>query len=191
VSDDGGDGYEGDGGPGGGPGADSGDGFARDAAGGGQDDGRVEGTTDRATGALVVVLGIAAAWASRGFVVGFPADPVGPRALPLFSAAILVAAAGALLLRPDPDPRWPGRRVALRLGVAVALLFAYPPLLPLTGFIVTTGGAVALLSLLFGGPPLRSTVAAFLFAGGLYLLFVYALGIPLPLGRLFLAGGGA
>jgi putative tricarboxylic transport membrane protein len=179
-------------GAGDGSGGGAGDNSLTNVAGdGGSDGGRVEGTTDRATGTLVVGLGIAAAWASRGFVVGFPADPVGPRALPLFSAAVLVAAAGALLLRPDPDPRWPGRRVVLRLGVAVVLLFAYPPLLPLTGFIVTTGGAVALLSLLFGGPPLRSTAAAFLFAGGLYLLFVYALGIPLPLGRLFLAGGGA
>jgi putative tricarboxylic transport membrane protein len=146
--------------------------------------------TDRVAGALVVTGAFLVAWASRGFVVGFPADPVGPRALPLFSAAILALSALALLLRPGPEPRWPEAHVAGRLALATLILFAYPPLLPLTGFMVTTGVGVTLLSLLFGGPPLRSTVAAFLFSGGLYLLFVYALGIPLPIGRLFLAGGG-
>jgi putative tricarboxylic transport membrane protein len=147
-------------------------------------------TTDRVAGALLVVAALVVAWVSRGFVVGFPADPVGPRALPLFAAGILAAAAGALLVRPGPDPRWPEAHVALRMGLATLVLFAYPALLPLTGFILTTGAAITLLSLLFRGPVLRSAGAAFLFAGGLYLLFVYPLGIPLPIGRLFLAGGG-
>jgi putative tricarboxylic transport membrane protein len=148
------------------------------------------GTTDRVAGAVLVVGAGVVAWVSRGFVVGFPADPVGPRALPLFAAGILAAAAGALLLRPAPDPRWPEPHVGVRLGLATLILFAYPALLPFTGFILTTGAAIALLSLLFGGPVLRSAGAAFLFTGGLYLLFVYALGIPLPIGRLFLAGAG-
>lgn len=146
-------------------------------------------TTDRVAGALVVVGAVLVAWASRGFVVGFPADPVGPRALPLFSAAILALSALFVLARPGPDPRWPEVHVLGRLALATLILFAYPAVLPLTGFVVSTGLAVVLLSLLFGGPPLRSSAAAFLFAGGLYLLFVYALGIPLPIGRLFLAGG--
>ncbi|TVR53752.1 MAG: tripartite tricarboxylate transporter TctB family protein [Gemmatimonadales bacterium] len=159
----------------------------------GPDDGDVtpEGTsTDRVAGAVLVVAAVAVAWVSRGFVVGFPADPVGPRALPLFAAGILAAAAGVLLVRPGPDPRWPEAHTALRLGLATLILFAYPALLPVTGFILTTGAGITLLSLLFRGPVLRSGGAAFLFAGGLYLLFVYALGIPLPIGRLFLAGGG-
>jgi putative tricarboxylic transport membrane protein len=147
-------------------------------------------STDRVAGAVLVVGALLVAWVSRGFVVGFPADPVGPRALPLFAAGILAVAAGALLLRPGPDPRWPEAHVALRLGLATLILFTYPALLPVTGFILTTGAGITLLSLLFRGPVLRSGGAAFLFAGGLYLLFVYALGIPLPIGRLFLAGGG-
>ena len=153
------------------------------------DDTAAGASTDRVAGAVLVVAALLVAWVSRGFVVGFPADPVGPRALPLFAAGILAAAAGVLLVRPGPDPRWPEAHMALRLGLATLILFAYPALLPLTGFILTTGAAITCLSLLFGGPVLRSAGAAFLFAGGLYLLFVYALGIPLPIGRFFLVGG--
>jgi putative tricarboxylic transport membrane protein len=145
--------------------------------------------TDRLAGTALLLLAGAVALASRGFVVGFPADPVGPRALPLFAAALLAGAALPFLLRPGPEPRWPEAHLALRLAAATALLLAHPLLLATTGFIVTTGGVITALSLLFGGPPLRSAMAAFAFAGGLYLLFVHALGLPLPIGSLFLVRG--
>jgi putative tricarboxylic transport membrane protein len=146
--------------------------------------------TDRATGAILLVLAGAVALATRAFVVGFPADPVGPRAFPLLAAGILMLGGLRLLLKPDPDPQWPSPGEAGRLALAAGALLVYPLLLPFLGFVTTTGAVVTSLSLLFGGPPLRSAGAAFLFAGGLYLLFVHALGVPLPMGALFLAGGG-
>jgi putative tricarboxylic transport membrane protein len=146
--------------------------------------------SDRLAGGGILLLAALVAWESRRFVVGFPADPVGPRALPLFAAALLAASATGLLLRPAPDPRWPEPHLAGRLGAAVLLLLVYPLLLPLVGFTALTGAVVGLLSLLFGGPPLRSFAAAFAFAGGLYLLFVHLLAVPLPIGELFLARDG-
>jgi len=145
--------------------------------------------TDRVAGGLLLLLSTVVALAARGFVVGFPADPVGPRALPLLAAAILALGGIRLLLRPAPEPEWPPRRDSSRLALATGALFVYPIVLPFLGFVTTTGVVVAALSLLFGGPPLRSAGAAFLFAGGLYLLFVHALGVPLPIGSLFLARG--
>jgi putative tricarboxylic transport membrane protein len=148
-----------------------------------------ERRSDRIAGAILLLLAAGVAWEARTFVVGFPADPVGPRALPLFAASILALGGVRFLLRPDPGPSWPDRSDQGRLAAAVGLLAAYPVLLPTLGFVATTGGAVTALSLLFGGPRLRSVGAAFLFAGGLYLLFVQLLGVPLPLGSLFVAGG--
>jgi putative tricarboxylic transport membrane protein len=144
--------------------------------------------TDRIAGAALIVLGAVVAWVSRGFVVGFPADPVGPRAFPILAAAILALGGVWLLVRPGGDPQWPDRADGLRLVGAAAVLLVYPLVLPFLGFVVTTWGVVTGLSLLFGGPPLKSAGAAFLFAGGLYLLFVHVLGVPLPVGSLFLLG---
>ncbi len=148
--------------------------------------------TDRVLGVALLLLGAVVAWESRKFVVGFPADPVGPRALPLFAAALLAVVGLRVLFRPERDPRWPDGASRIRLGLATGALFAYPVLLPVIGFIVTTGTVVLCLSVLFGGPVLRSSLAAFLFAGGLHLLFVHALGVPLPVGTVFTAplGGG-
>lgn len=146
--------------------------------------------TDRAAGTILLILAGAVALATRAFVVGFPADPVGPRAFPLLAAGILALGGLRLLLKPDPDPDWPTPREAGRLALAAAALLAYPLILPVLGFVATTGVVITALSLLFGGPPLRSAGAAFLFAGSLYLLFVHALGVPLPVGALFLARGG-
>lgn len=145
--------------------------------------------TDRVAGGLLLLLAGAVALAARGFVVGFPADPVGPRAFPLLAAAILALGGLRLVFRPAPDPDWPPRGDARRLALAAGTLAVYPVLLPFLGFVATTGLVVTALSLLFGGPPVRSVGAAFLFAGGLYLLFVYALGVPLPVGNLFLVRG--
>ena len=144
--------------------------------------------TDRIAGAVLILLGAVVAWVSRGFVVGFPADPVGPRAFPILAAAILALGGAWLLLRPGRDPEWPDRTDGLRLVGAAGVLLIYPLVLPFLGFVLTTGGVVTGLSLLFGGPPLKSAGAAFLFAGGLYLLFVHLLGVPLPVGSLFLLG---
>ncbi len=137
-------------------------------------------------GGFLVILALWVAWESRSFVVGFPADPVGPRALPLFAAAVLGGAGLYTLFRPEPNPLWPPSHTVLRLVTAVAILGAYPLALAWIGFVVATGGAVTLLSLLFQGPPVRSALAAFLFSGGLFLLFVHLLGVPLPVGQLFI-----
>lgn len=146
--------------------------------------------TDRIAGGALLLFSLWVAWESRSFVVGFPADPVGPRALPLFSAGILAMGGLVLFARPEADPRWPETHTFVRLLGAVGLLLLFPVVLPALGFIATTTGVMAGLSLLFGGPLLRSAGGALLFSGALYLLFVYALGIPLPIGRLFLAGPG-
>lgn len=152
--------------------------------------GRLQPHAIRVAGALFLLLALATAWLARAFRVTFPADPVGPRALPLFAASLLALGGVALLSRPGPrSPPSPGD-VRLRLALAVAVLAAYPIALPAVGFVATTGAAMSALALLFGGPPMRGIASSFVLAGGLYLLFAYGLGVPLPIGRLFLARGG-
>lgn len=158
-------------------------------------------TAERLAGGALAALGLAAAWMALGFRVTFPADPVGPRALPLFAAGLMALGGAFLLFRPRsaaPDARAdvptagprPDLHPGLRLGAAVAVFAAYPAVLPLAGFVAATGGAMGVLAVLVRGPPLRAFAAAFALAGALWLLFALALGVPLPVGRLFLLPDG-
>lgn len=154
------------------------------------------------------LLALAAGWEAWGYRVAFVTDAAGPRALPLLAAGLVLAGAVALALRPrvgsaqDGDPggrrgvgrrRGPGGRRGLggagilRPVLAGALFFTIPVLISWLGFMVTAGGAMAGLAVLLGAPLSRALAAGSAIAVALYLLFVYALGVPLPVGALFLA----
>jgi putative tricarboxylic transport membrane protein len=141
--------------------------------------------TDRVAGGALAVLGVAVAAEASTFHVAFLTDPVGPRALPLLTAGILVLSGMALALRPGPEPAWPPPREAARLGGAVLALLVYAAVLPVAGFIPSTTLVVAGLALLFGASPLAGGAAAAALSTALWYLFVWALRLPLPLGSLW------
>lgn len=144
--------------------------------------------TDRVAGGLLLALAVAVALEARTFRVAFLTDPLGPRALPLLVAVMLAGCALVLLRKPGPDPRWPGRAGLVRAVGGAAVFALYGLLLEALGFGVATTGAVAGLGVLFGGAPLRSLLSGVAVSTALWILFVLALGIPLPLGTLL--GGG-
>lgn len=154
----------------------------------------------------VVVAATAIALEATTFDVAFPTDPLGPKAFPVFAAALL-AIGGLALVRSaradrarataaagppvagdgeaaasDLDGPEPGaaRRIALGTVSFVAYAFLLAPL----GFVLATTLEFAVLARLFGGPLGRGAAAGLVFALLLYALFVYGLGLPLPLGIL-------
>ncbi|MEJ2205138.1 MAG: tripartite tricarboxylate transporter TctB family protein [Gemmatimonadota bacterium] len=141
--------------------------------------------TDRAAGVALAVLGVAVGAEATTFDVAFLTDPVGPKALPLVAAAIFALTGIFVLLRPGPSPAWPTRTVVLRMVAAVAIFAAYALVLGTLGFTLSTTLCVGALSILFGGPVLRSLVAAMLLSVALWYLFTWVLGLPLPLGALW------
>lgn len=141
---------------------------------------------ERWIGAVLLLCAVAAAWLARGYRVSFIADPVGPRAFPLLGAALVAIGAARMLVRPAARAVWPAGGLLVRLAAAAAVLALYPLMLPLLGFIAATGALMWALALLFGGRGARAVFTAFLIAAAMYALFVYALGVPLPIGRLFL-----
>ncbi len=141
------------------------------------------------------VVALAAGWEAWGYQVAFVTDAAGPRALPLLAVALMLAGSVALALRPHTGApgSGPGETGIVRPVLAGALFLAIPFLIPWLGFMVTAGGAMAGLAMLLGAPLTRALAAGSAIAVALYLLFVYALGVPLPVGALFLAptpGGG-
>lgn len=150
---------------------------------------RHSATSDRAAGALVILMALLIAFESRTFTVGFVTDPLGPKAFPLVSAFLLLVGGTALQFRPGLESNWPLWSRLLRVGVAAACLLAYALLLGFIGFIAATLLVVAAFAALLGGRPLPALVAGAVCAALLYVLFFYLLDITLPLGSLFMRGG--
>jgi len=140
----------------------------------------------RLPGALLVALGVAAGLEATTFDVAFLTDPVGPKALPLVVAVALVLTGIHEIARPDPPPSWPGRHALARLGLACAAFLAYALVLPSLGFMVSTTFVVTALARLFGARLRHAAPAATGLALGLWLLFVWLLALPLPVGDLWM-----
>ncbi|MEZ4417216.1 MAG: tripartite tricarboxylate transporter TctB family protein [Gemmatimonadota bacterium] len=141
--------------------------------------------TDRVTGLTLVLLGLAVGAEATTFNVLFLTDPVGPKALPLLSAAVFVVSGILLLARPGTTGSWPQRAVLLRMAGAVTMFGVYAALLAPLGFVVATTLTVTVLSVLFDGPWLKSLGAATALSAVLWYLFVWALGLDLPLGSVW------
>jgi putative tricarboxylic transport membrane protein len=146
--------------------------------------------TARAVPALLAILALAYGLAARRYTVSFVADPLGPRAAPWLLAALLLLCALVLLARPGTPPAWPGRDGLRRVGLAALAIAAYVALLDPLGFVLATALFVGALARIAGGPFLAGGAAGLVFATGLYYLFVFALDLPLPIGRLFPFLGG-
>lgn len=146
--------------------------------------------TDRVAGMLLILLGAVVALEARTFRVAFLTDPLGPRALPLLVAGLLVVCGLVLLRRPGPEPAWPRAAGLIRGTAGAAVFLLYGLLMQPLGFGASTVAAVAGLGLLFGGPPRKVLLTGVVTTLLLWLLFVPLLGIPLPIGWLFTGGRG-
>lgn len=144
--------------------------------------------TDRIAGSLLVALGAATGAESLTFTVTFtvtfPTDPVGPRGLPLLCAIVLVVGGLALIARPSLVPAWPSRDRLIRAAAGGSIFALYGVLLDPLGFAITTSLSVTALGILFRGSFSKTLVSGILVTAGLWYLFQYILGIPLPLGLL-------
>lgn len=141
---------------------------------------------DRLPGVALVLAGLATGLEATTFDVAFLTDPVGPKALPLFVASVLLLAGLWTALEPAPDVEWPDGGRWQKPGAAVGAFLLYAGALPWIGFFLSTALVMAALSALFGARPRSALPAATLVAGALWLLFVQLLGLPLPIGELWI-----
>lgn len=144
--------------------------------------------SDRIAGLVLLVLAVAYGFTATGFqaMIG---DPLGPSVFPLVLAIPMAVFSLYLLLRPDPEPDWPRGWPLLKQAAALAVFVAYAFLIEPLGFIVTTFLAVIALGWLLGATLGQGALAGFGIAVVLFVLFHYALSLPLPTGVLrFLLG---
>ncbi|WP_163647848.1 tripartite tricarboxylate transporter TctB family protein [Modicisalibacter sp. 'Wilcox'] len=134
---------------------------------------------DRIAGAVLVLLAVAAWWHARTFVTGFR-QAVGPDVFPRLVCVPLGLLALYLLIRPGINARWPGRAALLRQAGLLVLLGGYAAFLEPWGFLPATLVGSVLLMRLFDAAWRQALVSGASLTVILYLLFEFALGIPLP-----------
>jgi putative tricarboxylic transport membrane protein len=136
-------------------------------------------TSDRIFGLVVLFVALAYIASATQIQTSFLADPVGPKAFPIIIGCVAGLSALFMILKPDPDPDWPGLKTFGALLVAALVLVIYAYTLRPFGFIVPTAFAAAILSFQIA-PNLRAAViTGAALSVGLFVLFKFALGLGL------------
>ncbi len=135
--------------------------------------------SDRILG-LVTVLGALAYFAGALQIqTSFLADPLGPRAFPIVIAIGGVLCGIGMLLRPDPEPAWPGLRAWMGMGLALIVLVAYAYTIVPLGFLIPTAIASAMIGYLIEPKAAQSAVMGAGLSAVLFIIFKYGLGLGL------------
>lgn len=143
------------------------------------------GVGDRVLGLGLLVLAVAYGWAAQQWPEPFGGvEGVGPQTFPTILSVVLVAGSLYLMVRPDPDARWPLGKSAQELVISLVVLVVYTLLLEPLGFVISTTLAVGTLSWRMGSTPLRAFLNGLISAVVVFALFNYGLSLSLPDGLL-------
>lgn len=134
---------------------------------------------DRIAGGLLAILAAAAWWHAGTFVAGF-LQPVGPGVFPRLVSVPLGVLAVYLIIRPGFNQHWPQHSALLRQLGLLILLVGYATFLTVWGFLPSTLVTTIVLTRLFGANWKQALVGGVSLTITLYVLFEFALGIPLP-----------
>ena len=140
--------------------------------------------SDRVAGAILLAVAVWY-WIDAGnYAVDF-GDPAGPSLFPRAVAVPTALLAAVLIVRPDPDPLWFRWPHVVAQAATVVVLFGYPLLIEPMGFPLSTTLGATLLARILGGGWLQSVVSGLLMGFGLFFLFDWVFGLPLPTGPIF------
>ena len=142
-------------------------------------------SSDRITGLVLLGLALVYGVGAARVKVGFGSGPLGPKGFPLLLAVCLGLVALGIFFKNDISPERFKRKSWLDLLLVSASFLAYAYLILPIGFIVATTLETSFVSQRFGAKLWQAAVTGVLASLAMYALFVYALGIPLPTGRIF------
>jgi len=139
---------------------------------------------DRVFGLVVTLAALGYIVSAAQIRVGFLSDPVGSRTFPYMIGGVGLLCGLAMLLRPDPDPEWPGPPAVVRIAVTLVVLVAFAVTLRPVGFLLPAALASAILAWLIRPDLARAALAGVGLSLGLFAVLKYGLGLGLaPFGR--------
>jgi putative tricarboxylic transport membrane protein len=117
--------------------------------------------------------------------VPFAYEPVGPKAFPVLLAVLMAVCCILLIINPANDIHWPELPVLRKGAALLAVLLAYGYFFEILGYPVASVFMVLVVSRLFGGGWLSSSLSAISIGVFGYLIFDRMLEVSLPLGRVW------
>jgi putative tricarboxylic transport membrane protein len=135
--------------------------------------------SDRIFGLVAIVGALAYGAGALQIQTSFMSDPVGSKTFPLVIAGAAGLCGLVMVLRPDPEPDWPGFGSILSIGVSVLVLIGYAYALKPLGFLIPTAIAAGILSYQISPRPIYAALAGVGLSIGLYILFRFLLGLSL------------
>ena len=133
--------------------------------------------SDRIFGLVVLIVAAGYVLAATQIQTSFLADPVGPRMFPYLVGGAAAVCGLVVLIKPDPDPTWPGLRTFGALIFSVIVLVAYAYSLKPLGFLIPTALAAGIISFQIHPRVATAAAAGIGLSVGLYVLFKYGLGL--------------
>jgi putative tricarboxylic transport membrane protein len=135
--------------------------------------------SDRIFGLVVTLVALAYIASATQIQTSFLSDPVGSKTFPILIGAVAALCGVIVMLRPDPDPQWPGLRRLGAIAFALVVLVAYAYALKPMGFLIPTAIAAGLLSYQISPRPVPAALTGLGLSLGLFVIFKYALGLGL------------
>lgn len=135
--------------------------------------------SDRIFGLVAAVLALAYIVSANQTQISFLTDPVGPKGFPVLIGIIWAISAMFMVLRPDPQPQWPGLRTFAALVFAALILIGYAYALKPLGFLLPTAIVAGILSYQISPNPKNAVLTGVGLSGVLFAIFKYALGLSL------------
>ncbi len=135
--------------------------------------------SDRVFGLVAILGALAYVAGALQIQTSFVSDPVGSKTFPFLIAGAAGLCGLVMLVRPDPEPDWPGAGSLLALAVSAAVLVAYAYLLKPLGFLIPTAFAAGILSYQIAPKPGLAAATGVGLSLGLYALFRFVLGLSL------------
>ena len=138
--------------------------------------------SDRVLGVACLLLSAFYIFMATQIQTSFITDYLGPKFFPILIASLLAIAAIFPIIKPDPDPDWPGIGRLVEIVFAVAVMVAYTYALPLAGFVVSTAITAGILSWRLGAKPVAAAIAGVSISLGIYVVFHLILQLSLARG---------
>ncbi|MGK2905400.1 MAG: tripartite tricarboxylate transporter TctB family protein [Desulfuromonadales bacterium] len=141
--------------------------------------------SDRIVAILLLVLVLAFGIQALSYVPESYTDVLGARAFPLTVALFMLPLTIVLIFSKGTPRVWPSRRAWKSVIIALVSLIIYGLIINLVGFLIATAAIFIVYGSLYKARLWKTVVAGLLSSLALYALFVWALDMYLPVGRLF------